>query len=258
MRSLRSDARPLYLRAVDALYELIESGVYAAGESLPSEAELALRLGVSRSTIREALSYLEKDDLILRKQGVGTFVAPRPEHISGGLERLAPFRSVAEQAGARVEVIERTVCLAPADAATAAVLEAPLDCELVLVQVVEAVDGRPLAYLEGWISPAVVDYGRLAADEGSLLEHLAGRADLAISYSRSAVYAIEAGQDLAGRLDVPEGKAILYLAETVYTDVDVPIALFRNYFITDWYNLKIVRRIVRTAGQGGRIAHEGT
>jgi len=41
------------------------------------------------------------------------------------------------------------------------------------------------------------------------------------------------------------GKAVLHLAETVYTDADLPVAFFRNYFVTDCYNFKIVRRVVR-------------
>ena len=58
-RSLRSDTRPLYVQAVDALYELLGKGAYEAGQLLPAEAALAAHLGVSRSTIREALGHAE-------------------------------------------------------------------------------------------------------------------------------------------------------------------------------------------------------
>ncbi len=248
MRSLRADTRPLYIQAVDALYELIEDGVYQAGQSLPAEAELAARLGVSRSTIREALSHLEKDGLIVRKQGVGTLLAPRSVQISGGLERLASFRSVVELSGAAVQVVSRTVRLIEADTATAATLQIPPGSEIVQVQAVEAVDGCRLADLEGLIVPELVDIAQLAADEGSLLEHLYRQANPLVAYSRTAIYAIGANRDLADRLGVAEGKAILHLAETVYSDADAPIALFRNYFVTDYYNYKIVRRIVRRIG----------
>lgn len=251
MRSLRADTRPLYIQAVDALYELIEDGVYQAGQSLPAEAELAVRLGVSRSTIREALSHLEKDGLIVRKQGVGTFIAPRSVQISGGLERLASFRSVVELSGAAVQVVSRTVRLIEADTTTAATLQIPPGSEIVQVQTVEAVDGCRLADLEGLIVPELVDMAQLAADEGSLLEHLYRQANPLVAYSRTAIYAIGASRDLADRLGVAEGRAILHLAETVYSDADAPIALFRNYFVTDSYNYKIVRRIVRRIVEPG-------
>lgn len=248
LRNLCADARPLYIRAVDALYELIEAGVYQTSQPLPAEAELAAQLGVSRSTIREALSHLEKDGLIVRKQGVGTFVAPHSAEISGGLERLASFRSVAELAGAAVQVVARTVSQVEADATNAYVLQVPLGSELVRVETTVAVDGCRTAYLDGLIARQWVDLAQLAADEGSLLEHLCRGSELPLAYSRSAIYALEADDTLAERLGVPRGKAILHLAETVYTDTDAPIAFFRNYFVTDCYNFKIVRRIVRSSG----------
>jgi DNA-binding GntR family transcriptional regulator len=102
----------------------------------------------------------------------------------------------------------------------------------------------------------LVDYQRLAAGQGSLLEYLSEHRSLPIAYSRSAIYAVEADAALAGRLGVAEGKAILHLAETVYTDADAPIAHFRNYFITDCYHLKIVRRISRATGLIDRAAPE--
>lgn len=258
LHSLRADTRPLYVQAVDALYELIANGVYEAGQFLPAEAELAGLFGVSRSTIREALGHLEKDGMIVRKQGVGTFIAPHSAQISGGLERLASFRSVVELAGAAVQVVVRTVSLAKADAVTAAALDVAPGSEVVQVQAIEAVDGCRLACLEGLIARAQVDLEQVAADEGSLLEHLCRRADLPISYSRSAIYAVEADRDLAERLGVAEGRALLHLAETVYTDADTPIAFFRNYFVTDCYNFKIVRRIVRASGLIRRVAQGGS
>lgn len=247
----RPSARPLYIWAVDALYQLIENGIYGPGQALPAETELASQLGVSRSTLREALGYLEKDGLIIRKHGVGNFVAPRSAQISGGLERLASFRSVAELAGASVEVMSRAVTWVKTDEAAAAALQVTPGNDLVRVEVTEAVNGHTIAYLDGLISSEWVDLQELISDEGSLLEHLSRQAHLPISYSRSMIYAIAADQNLAVRLDVPEGEAVLHLAETVYTDKDLPIAFFRNYFITNSYNLKIVRRIVRALGQRG-------
>ncbi len=249
--SPRPSARPLYIWAVDALYQLIETGIYGPGQPLPAETELASQLGVSRSTLREALGYLEKDGLILRKHGIGNFVAPRSAQISGGLERLASFRSVAELAGAAVQVMSRAVTQVKADEVVAAALQLTPGSELMRVEVTEAVNGHTIAYLDGLIDSEWVSPQELIADEGSLLEHLSRQAHLPISYSRSMIYAVAADQDLAVRLGVPKGEAVLHLAETVYTDKDLPIAFFRNYFVTNSYNLKIVRRIVRASGQRG-------
>ena len=58
-RGLRSDARPLYLQLVDALFDWIHEEGIRAGDRIPGEPELARRFEVGRSTVREALVYLE-------------------------------------------------------------------------------------------------------------------------------------------------------------------------------------------------------
>src|SRR3712207_5462994 len=75
-------------RAVALVRELIRSGSLAPGEQLPSEPQLARRLGISRPTLRAALAELVADRLLVRRKGVGTFVAANPPHVSQGLERL--------------------------------------------------------------------------------------------------------------------------------------------------------------------------
>jgi len=87
------DRRPLYVQAIDALTNMIETGQLKTGAQLPPEDELAKRLGISRSTLREALGHLESHGLIARRQGIGTFVSiPTGPGFFGGLQRLEPFR----------------------------------------------------------------------------------------------------------------------------------------------------------------------
>jgi GntR family transcriptional regulator len=85
----RASFVPLYYQLQELLKEQIESGVWAPGDPLPSEPELARGLGVSRVVVRQALAILEDDRQIVRRQGRGTFVAqPKLEHRAGGLSRL--------------------------------------------------------------------------------------------------------------------------------------------------------------------------
>jgi GntR family transcriptional regulator len=85
----RSSFVPLYYQLQELLKEQIESGVWAPGDALPSEPDLARALHVSRVVVRQALAILEDDRQIVRLRGRGTFVArPKLEHQAGGLSRL--------------------------------------------------------------------------------------------------------------------------------------------------------------------------
>src|SRR5687767_14508721 len=80
-----TDAVPLYYQLESVLREKISSGQFASQERIPTETELAVEYGVSRITVRQALSALEKDGLVRRKAGLGTFVSELPA-FSGDLK----------------------------------------------------------------------------------------------------------------------------------------------------------------------------
>lgn len=67
--------RPLYRQARDVLVGRIHDGTWQAGQALPSEIEIAADLGVSQGTARKALDEMESENLVIRHQGRGTFVA---------------------------------------------------------------------------------------------------------------------------------------------------------------------------------------
>jgi GntR family transcriptional regulator len=67
--------RPLYRQVRDVLVRRIADGVWQAGQALPSEPEIAADLGVSQGTVRKALDEMTTENLVMRRQGRGTFVA---------------------------------------------------------------------------------------------------------------------------------------------------------------------------------------
>jgi GntR family transcriptional regulator len=67
--------RPLYRQVRDILVKRIADGRWHAGQLLPSEPEIAADLGVSPGTVRKALDEMTAENLVVRRQGRGTFVA---------------------------------------------------------------------------------------------------------------------------------------------------------------------------------------
>ncbi|KYH31282.1 GntR family transcriptional regulator [Neomoorella mulderi] len=83
---------PLYYQLKELIRQEIEGGVWQAGDCLPPERELCEKYEVSRATVRQALADLEREGLLERKQGKGTFVSsPKVE------EDLLGFYNFSEQ-----------------------------------------------------------------------------------------------------------------------------------------------------------------
>ena len=90
---------PAYRKVATALTARITDGALGFGERLPSEAELALQLGVHRSTVREALRELESSGLLRRERGSKLMMVsrPDPQQVATGVSRaLAAVVAVAE------------------------------------------------------------------------------------------------------------------------------------------------------------------
>jgi DNA-binding FadR family transcriptional regulator len=93
-------SRPAYEAVAARLREQILGGELAPGDRLPTEPELSVRYGVSRSTVREALRVLSSQNLVETTRGVsgGSFVVhPRAEHVRDYLEVALGLLAVGEQ-----------------------------------------------------------------------------------------------------------------------------------------------------------------
>ena len=93
----KDDRSPLYEQVAAAILEDIRSGLLAPGMVLPKEIELAAELGVSRQTVNQAMTSLAHRGFLIRRRGIGTFVASA--EIEQPLNNLYSFiRSVTAQA----------------------------------------------------------------------------------------------------------------------------------------------------------------
>ncbi len=70
---------PLYLQVRDQIVAGIAAGDWPVGDALPSEFELAQKLGVSQGTVRKGLDALVAEGVLIRRQGIGTFIADAPD-----------------------------------------------------------------------------------------------------------------------------------------------------------------------------------
>src|SRR5512135_2553170 len=100
-------------------------GSLPAESRLPSEPELAERMGVSRATLREAMRSFEGQGLIRRRQGVGTFVVAKVPVLDSGLEVLESIETLAQRTDLKVKTGELQVLQVEADDEHAKALNMP-------------------------------------------------------------------------------------------------------------------------------------
>jgi GntR family transcriptional regulator len=244
MQTFKVDRRPLHVQVYRYLTDLIEDGTYGPGEQLPSEADLAAQLGISRPTLREALLNLEQDGIIDRRHGVGTFVAPRRRTpLESGLERLESIldlstrqRMTTSVRGLRVEQIVGEDSLAETLALDAGT---PVTC----VRRTIAVDGSSAAYLVDYVPSATLPPDVLDASfQGSILDLLMKRSDVRVHEALSEITALGAEDEIAEQLQIEPGDPLLLFTETLFDDHHTPVEFSRNFFVPDQFRFHVIRR----------------
>src|SRR5215217_5660838 len=133
-----------YERVAERLAADIRSGAFAAGERLPSERQLARRLGVGRASVREAIAALQVQGVIETRPGSGSFVA------LDVAERL-PAPSGLPHDASPSDLLEARALLEPAIARLAAERgRSDSECERLLAAMEEAADPSDPAARAGW------------------------------------------------------------------------------------------------------------
>ncbi|MBW7901764.1 MAG: GntR family transcriptional regulator [Rhodocyclaceae bacterium] len=142
-RAAPAQPLPLYAQIKEALREGIVDGTWRQHDRLPSESELMRSFGVSRITVRQALSDLENEQLIFKVPGKGAFVAkPRPFQES---VRLQGFGEAMQRLGIAVSNRVVGIVTVAADATVAARLRVPEGSPLTEIRRVRLADGETVS-----------------------------------------------------------------------------------------------------------------
>jgi GntR family transcriptional regulator len=244
MEKLKTDRRPLHIQTYEHLLGLIENGDYEPGDQLPSEADLAAQLGISRPTLREALLNLEQDGVIVRKHGVGTFIAPGYGNLlDSGLERLESILELAARQGMPTQMRGLNVEQVEAGEELAERLDVDPGTPITCVRRTILVKGKPAAYLVDYSPTEILPPEALDASfNGSVLDLLIQRNGVRVREARSEITALTADAALAEQLGIEPGRALLLLTETLFTEDHSPIEFSRNYFVPDRFLFHVIRR----------------
>lgn len=153
------EALPLYVKIANELRQNIAESVYQPGDQLPTEAELSLRFGVNRHTIRRSIEILRNEGILRIDRGRGTFVAASP--ITYPIGKRVRYNEALKAQGLNLNHKLLHVTEMPADQRLAQRLEINIGSTVILLERLSLVDDRPISVASSYFVSA--DFPNLAA-----------------------------------------------------------------------------------------------
>lgn len=227
---------PLYQQIKTLILRSLQAGEWKPGDMIPSELDLAARYRVSQGTVRKAIDELATDNLLVRRQGKGTFVATHAEqHIQYRFLRVLPdVGDPGSQGPAERKIIECRRQRAPAEVARALGLRT--GDAVVQVRRVLAFGGSPAILEDIWLpghSFKGLTLETLSADKGPMYALFETQFGVRMVRAVEKVKAVAADADNAGPLGVATGHPLLSVERLAYTYNDVPMELRRGFYRTE-------------------------
>ncbi len=242
--ALPAAARPLYVRLRDQLKADILEGRLKPGDRLPSESELTVGHAVSRITVRQALNDLQKEGLVVKAHGKGSFVA-QPA-VAQDLTRL---RGLAESLGGEGRTVHgRLLSLktVKAPAAVAERLQLAPKAPVAELHTLRYLNRTPLSLNFQWMAPEIGERLRkIDFASRDILGVYENELGLEISHAELSISAALAQEPAQCRhLAVEPGAALLQVERVVYGTDGVPVHFERSSYRSDLfsYHLTTSRR----------------
>lgn len=223
---------PLYRQIKTLILQALEAGEWLPGQVIPSEQELAARFNVSQGTVRKAIDEMAAENLLVRKQGKGTYVASHNDP----------------------RALFRFLRLVPMDGDLSHPQSLPLDCwrakagqEASRMLGIEL--GAPIIILRRLLKfgtkPVVIDEIYLPGEifqglsmevlqgwSGSLYSLFETRFGLRMIRAQERIRAVGADRSTSDALKVPEGTPLLSVERVTYTYGDKPVEWRRGLYST--------------------------
>lgn len=225
--------RPLYRQVRETLIRRLVDRVWAPGQPLPSEMHLAAELGVSQGTVRKALDEMAAENLVVRRQGRGTFVASHDEDrilfqffklVADDGERRFPESQVVSTARGRANAAEREA------------LSLPRDGKVIRIRRIRKLDGAPLI-VENLALPESLFPGLGEAPIPNNLYGLyASKFGIGVGRAREKLKAIAVAADDAAALGVPEGTPALLIDRLALSLEQIPVEWRVSICLTEGFH----------------------
>ena len=241
---------PYYIQLIDVLKEKISKGDWKPGDRIPSEPELCQTYGVSRTVVRQALGEIERDGMIIRRKGKGTFVA-EPKIMESLVQKLTGFYQDMVDRGYTPITKVLTHEVQPASPKIANYLGLAPGTPVFCIERLRFVEDVPIVlvttYIPYQLCPRLGEYDLSNLSLYSILEKEFG---LMISRGRRTIEAVAANKREAQLLRVEESDPLLLLNSVSYLEDGTPLEFYHAVHRGDRSRFEVeLLRIQNTPGR---------
>ena len=229
---------PLYQQIKDLIVQALERAEWKPGEMIPSELELAARFQVSQGTVRKAVDELSSENLLVRRQGKGTFVATHHEaRAQFRFLRVVPDEHEPVPAVSRYLECKRM----RASVEIAQQLSTKPGDPLVYLRRVLSFNDAPIVLDEIWLPGNVfrkLNAERLAQYSGPLYGLFETEFGTRMIRAEERIRAVAATADAARLLKVTPGAPLLLVERVSFTYGERPVEVRRGLSVTEHYHYR--------------------
>ena len=212
-------------------------------DQLPSEAAIAKTLGVSRNTLREAYISLENEGVIVRRHGIGTFVA-NSSLIRDSLNEFLPFAQIIKDGGYTPGFKTLSMNYVNASPDISDIFATPSTQDLRCVKRIVLADQQPVIHIEDYIAPSAdAAVQNWDAFDGNMVEFLAASLSTPLHQIQSSIRAAALSSEVSQYFELEEGTPILSVRSTIFAADNQPVTYSKICFNSNIVELNIVRMV---------------
>ena len=239
--------RPTHTTLTDqtvlAIQEAIRLGKFPPGSQLPPEMELLQMMGISRTTLREALRILEEQRFIRKSRGRGTFVRERA--IIKDMSQNFGITEMISQAGFTPGTRDFKIFSDKASKTLAEKLSIPEESMMVVIERVRTANDTPIVWTRD-IMPQEILGNWMPTNSNlkgvSLYECLERFANIRIVDGVASFSPVQAGREIAEKLSIPRNALLLLIEQVDHDQNQRPVLYSAEYHLTDKFNFIIHRK----------------
>lgn len=234
---------PLYYQLAGLLREQIRSGDLGGGDQIPSERDLMQEHGLSRNTVRQSLGILEKEGLIVRDHGHGTYVSNLSNTFQYMLDTFLENHDLLRRAGYIPSMQQiSTQKLIPPEIVRS-VLQLQEGEEVYCHTMVFFADGRPAMYTQDYLPYKLTGEDNPPVGGEGFWEYLERCSNNHLEYVLVDISPVEAMGEIADTFQIPAGSPVLLFKETFLDETQtVPVAFSLNYFNREVLSFNLLTR----------------